>query len=97
MKVEVDIDKIKKDFKEFADIIIKGINHKSIKICESEFDPIFIDNYCLVMRDVDAEIEKVGDLNIPYQRWELIKRIYKDKYNIEWKTPKEMNPRIMFD
>ena len=97
MKVEVDIDKIKKDFKEFADIIIKGINHKSIKICESEFDPIFINNYCFVMRDVEAEIEKVGDLNIPYQRWELIKRIYKNKYNIEWKTPKEMNPRIMFD
>lgn len=97
MQVDVDINKIKEEFKELSDIIIKGINHMPLKVCEVEFDPVFIEKFCFVMRDVEDEIERVGDLHIPYQRWELIKKYYKEKYNIDWKNPKEMNPKVMFD
>ena len=97
MKVSVDIEGIKKEYNEYADIIIKGINYRPLKVSKVEFDPLFINNYCFVMRKVNEEISKIGDLHIPYQRWDLMKQIYKEKYNIDWESPKEMNPRVMFD
>lgn len=32
-----------------------------------------------------------------HERWAEQKRILKEKYNIDWKTPREMNPGVMFD
>jgi hypothetical protein len=29
--------------------------------------------------------------------WEAKKRILKEKYNLDWKTPQELNPYVMFD
>jgi hypothetical protein len=29
--------------------------------------------------------------------WDETKRILKEKYNIDWKTPAEMNPDVQFD
>ena len=97
MKVSFDIEKIKQEYKGFSDIVISGINYKPLKVCEAELNPIFIDNYVFVMRKVEEEIDKVGDLHIPYQRWDLMQKIYLEKYNLDWKTPKQMNPRVMFD
>ena len=97
MKVSFDIEKIKQEYKEFSDIVISGINYRPLKVCEAELNPTFIDNYVFVMRKVEEEIDKVGDLHIPYQRWDLMQKIYLEKYNLDWKTPKQMNPRVMFD
>ena len=32
-----------------------------------------------------------------YKYWSLKKRILKQKYNIDWKSPPEMNPGIIFN
>ena len=93
----MNLDKLKKEYNGFFDIILQGINSKPLKVSESEFDPVFINNYFLVMREVEKQIDIEGDLHVPYQRWNLIKDIYKKKYNIDWESPKEMNPRVMFD
>jgi len=29
--------------------------------------------------------------------WKETKRIAREKYNIDWQTPSEMNPEILFD
>ena len=29
--------------------------------------------------------------------WAFKKRILKEKFNIDWKTPQELNPDVMFD
>ena len=47
--------------------------------------------------EVEQEIDKVGDLHLSLQRWSIKKDILKKKYKINWRTPKEMNPRVMFD
>ena len=49
------------------------------------------------MRLVEDEIDRVGDLHIPYQRWDLIEKYFLEEFNIKWKNPKIMNPRVMFD
>ena len=49
------------------------------------------------MMAVEKEIDAVGDLHIPYHRWDLMQKYYKEKYDIDWKNPKQMNPRVMFD
>ena len=97
MKTAWSREQIEKEYGEYASIVLRGIESRPLKVCESEFDPVFIENYFLVMRAVEDEITRVGDLHIPYQRWELIQKIYFEKYNISWKTPKQMNPRVMFD
>lgn len=51
---------------------------------------------------VDAEVNKLmGDkpygMGMCFEIWSLKKKILKANYGIEWKTPREMNPRVMFD
>ena len=36
----------------------------------------------------------LGSVNI---KWDIQKKILKDKYNIDWKSPKDKNPNINFD
>ena len=38
-----------------------------------------------------------GQIGYCHECWETKKRILKEKYGIEWKTPSEMNPDILFD
>lgn len=58
--------------------------------------------------EVDNELIKQGLLRIEnnkkipvfgscYTRWEIEKRILKEKYNIDWLTPAERNPHIKYD
>lgn len=44
-------------------------------------------------------IEKSGDIRLknPNTFWDLKKRILKDKYNIDWKTPQEEEPDTKFN
>ena len=58
--------------------------------------------------DVDNELMEMGLLKIENGKkdyalgsvnvkWDIQKKILKDKYNIDWKTPKDKNPNINFD
>ena len=46
-------------------------------------------------------MEMYGDLSgqagFCHTLWDEQKRILKEKYGIEWKTPREMNPGILYD
>ena len=44
-----------------------------------------------LMQNVDVKMGR------NYKYWGLKKRILKQKYNIDWKSPPEMNPGIIFN
>ena len=44
-----------------------------------------------LMQNVDVKMGR------SYKYWSLKKRILKQKYNIDWKSPPEMNPGIIFN
>ena len=97
LKEKVDVEKIKEVYKEYAEIVLLGVNYKGLKVDEIEFTDVFVNGYKYVMIAVEEEIDIVGDLHIPYQRWNLMEKYYLEKYNIVWKNPKLMNPMVMFD
>lgn len=41
--------------------------------------------------------EQVYPIGSSYKKWDIQKRLLKDKYNIKWRTPHEVNPFILFD
>ncbi len=58
--------------------------------------------------DVDKELIKMGLLKIENGKkdyalgsvnvkWDIQKKLLKDRYNIDWKSPKDKNPNINFD
>ena len=47
-----------------------------------------------VSEEIGNQPERLGFCHIV---WATQKRILKDKYGIDWKTPAEMNPGILFD
>lgn len=95
---QVDLDYVNNTFKEYAYMVINGIEYQGgLKYDEVENTPEFINAYPKVMRLVEDEIDRVGDLHIPYQRWDLIEKYFLEEFNIKWKNPKIMNPRVMFD
>lgn len=57
-----------------------------------------------VVEEVNAEVttalkeqgleKKLGYI---HQFWALKKKILKEKYDIDWKSPREMNPQVIFD
>ena len=44
-----------------------------------------------LMQNVDVKMGR------SYKYWSLKQRILKQKYNIDWKSPPEMNPGIIFN
>ncbi|ABW27006.1 hypothetical protein AM1_1989 [Acaryochloris marina MBIC11017] len=80
---------------------------------DPDLQPIFEDVRLQARQEVDREhrqrmIElqntspKAADLCHPgrglcHQQWLVMKRILREKYGIEWMTPAEMNPFIVFD
>ena len=61
-------------------------------------------SYQSVVKEVDQEVERqLSDKGIVKARgyihhfWNLKKQILKEKYNLDWKSPKEMNPEMVFD
>ena len=69
------------------------------------YDPIEEDpRYAEVFSKIDAEVNealgitsKGGGRGYIHVIWETKKRLLKHKYNIDWRTPAELNPHVMFD
>lgn len=97
LKEKVDIKQIEEEYKEYANIIIAKINYKSLKVDEVEFTPKFIKFFESFSEEVEIRLEREGDIHLVYQRWSIMQEILRERYRIEWKTPKEMNPNVMFD
>lgn len=69
---------------------------------ELNYDPIEDDEaYQRVELDVERKINaELGDaryMGYCHKYWHVKKRILKEDYGIEWKTPAEMNPLVCFD
>ena len=47
--------------------------------------------------DIWAEENKVFGLGSCHRFWAKKKEILKTEYNIEWKSPQELNPTVFFD
>jgi hypothetical protein len=70
-----------------------------------QHDPIENDpRYKAIIEQVDQEIEaslkkdnKYGEMGSCYMFWAQKKKILKERYNIDWKSPSEMNPQVLFD
>jgi len=68
-------------------------------------DPVEKDpRYAGIFKTIDAEVDQTlakhplkGNMGFCYTIWETKKRILKEKYHIDWQTPAEMNPQVMFD
>ena len=44
-----------------------------------------------------AEIGEGGYLGYCHSYWAAKKRILKEEYGIDWKSPSELNPGVLFD
>ena len=65
-----------------------------------EDDPkikIIIDKAYREAEDKLANHERKGKVGFCWILWGEVKDILKNKYNIDWKTPGEMNPGTKFD
>jgi len=50
-----------------------------------------------VEEKVVAEIGEGGYLGYCHRFWEAKQRILKEEYNMDWKTPAQLNPNVLFD
>lgn len=65
-----------------------------------EDDPKYKEIFEQVRIEAEKQLEQEGIkkcLGYCHAHWNTMKKILKEKHNIEWKTPAEMNPEIMFD
>ena len=56
--------------------------------------------YLAIKEELDNEIEKLiipGKTGQCHEIWEYKKHLLKEKYNIDWKSPEELNPDVIFD
>ena len=62
-------------------------------------DPVEFDQkYKEVFSQIDEEVrQEIGGPGYHRQFWMTKKRILKEKYGIDWKSPPEMNPTIEYD
>ena len=73
--------------------------------CHMNYDPIEDDadiQPILALASVDAHAElaaqgQSGGLGYCHGFWPVKKRILREKYQVEWRSPAEMNPGVMFD
>lgn len=96
MQEKADVDSIRKEYRKYADIVLQGVSSSVLKADPVEFTDGFSEQLIDVMRKTEAEIDRVGDLHVPYQRWILMQKYFAER-DISWKTPKEMNPNALFD
>lgn len=45
----------------------------------------------------NIKAKKAFDLGFCHAKWAIQKRLLKERYNIDWKTPAEKHPEINFD
>lgn len=66
-------------------------------------DPVeFTHRWEEVYYDVEDELERLfadhrRHMGFCFRYWSAKKKLLKDEYGIEWRSPSEMNPRVMFD
>ena len=96
MREQPDIAAIEAAYGNYAGIVLQGVKAKALQVDPVEFTDIFAEHFQEVMHKVEAEIDRVGDLHTVYQRWNLMEIYFAEK-NIVWRSPKAMNPRVMFD
>ena len=60
--------------------------------------------YAEIFKTIDAEVDQAlaqdprrGSMGFVHLVWETKKRILLKKYNINWHSPAELNPQVMFD
>ncbi|NJD37696.1 MAG: proteinase inhibitor I4 serpin [Geobacter sp.] len=69
------------------------------------YDPIEDDpRYADVFKKINDEVKETlagdprkGSMGFVHTIWSTKQRILKQKYNIDWRTPAELNPHVMFD
>lgn len=69
------------------------------------YDPVEDDpRHAGVFAKIDAEVKEAlaghprkGSMGFIHIIWDTKQKILKQKYNIDWKTPAELNPQVMFD
>ncbi len=63
-----------------------------------EYSPEFLEARFDVENRVDEILWQTGDDPTPFciRYWNTKKKVLKDLYSIDWKTPEEMNPQIRF-
>lgn len=75
------------------DDLREDLAQKYIKEMEAEVDQEMI-NRGLLHIENGEKVPVFGSCNT---RWEIEKRLLKERYNIDWKTPAEKNPFIKYD
>ncbi len=65
-------------------------------------DPVeYTEEYKKIEKELEQLIEERlgsgGYLGFCHGYWMVKKRILKEKYNIDWKSPAELNPGVLFD
>jgi hypothetical protein len=76
----------------------RGEKSEGPKHDPQEDDPKLKNIFKLAEAEVERELaDQPRQLGFCHVYWEKKKQILKNKYGIEWKTPGEMNPGIIFD
>lgn len=87
----------------FSRLFRKNEHNNARPVEEIRHDPIEDDaRYKHIFQEVDAEIDERYPaetylLGACHGIWREKKRILKERYGIDWKTPDEMNPGVNFD
>lgn len=70
-----------------------------------KIDPIEkTDEYVKIKDEVEKEMEIYikennlkGKMGACHYIWDFKKKLLREKYNIDWHSPKELNPEVIFD
>lgn len=66
---------------------------KALKEIQPEVEKELM-NLGLLKVENEKKIYAMGSTNI---KWKIQKRILKERYNLDWKSPQDKNPNINFD
>jgi len=87
---------IERLYQEYSKPIFEALTYKGLLVDEIEHDENFLSLFDEVNEEVERRIDIEGELFVPFQRWNIMQEEYL-KRGISWKTPKQMNPHVMFD
>jgi len=92
-------DELKDEMEKYSDF---PEDKDGIKYDPQERDPRYRDIFKKAAKETEEELDKEcpglkGQMGYCYSHWETMKRILKEKYNIDWVTPQECNPHILYD
>ena len=91
-------------FRKNIELADKGLLSEILPIKYTKHDPFeWTKEWDNLIDEVDAKVYE--NLGIPIERylgfchtfWEERKKVFKELYGIDWRTPAEMNPEAMFD